>query len=127
MSENQPFKLFSGPRRFLLFFSIEIVHKLKTGAMVRHRKEPKMINKSASKIGTVKFTNGNKVALFIGSNRNTGETIVWQVLNGGRSTRVTGKNITRLANDLNDALNEGEGSWEGTTNDAALNILKSYL
>jgi hypothetical protein len=63
-----------------------------------------VINKSASKAATVTFQNGNKSVLWFGSNRNTGETIVWQVVhrNGkpGRSVRVTGGNIAKLAAEI---------------------------
>lgn len=85
-----------------------------------------MINKSATKIGTVVFNNGNRNTLYIGANRNTGETIVWQKLEGSRSKRVTGKNIAKLADELDFFLNEGMAHWEGTINHAALDILGSF-
>lgn len=60
-----------------------------------------MINKSATHAATIDWKNGNSCRLYVGSNRNTGETIVWQVatIKGklGRSTRITGGNIRRLA------------------------------
>lgn len=94
--------------------------------------EANVINKSASKIGTVEFKNGNQTTLWIGSNHNTGETILWQVMKEplglvGRSKRVTGKNLGKLATELNDCLNEGECKWIGERNDAALDGLKKYI
>lgn len=73
-----------------------------------------MINKSATKAGEIKFANGNSVVLWVGHNSNTGDTIVWQVVwcNGkpGRSTRLTGGNIAKLANEIR-ALPESEGKF----------------
>lgn len=91
-----------------------------------------MINKSATKVGTIEFKNGRKNNLWLGHNCNTGETILWQVmqeLDGrlGRSTRVTGRNLTKLAIELNDCLNEGEAKWVGARNDAAVDMLQKLL
>ncbi len=81
------------------------------------------INKSASAIGTLEFNNGNKTALYIGTNRNTGATIVWQVVNGGRSTRLTGKHLPLLAGELAHVLAIGDAKWIGDVNTAALECL----
>lgn len=73
-----------------------------------------MINKSATKAGEIKFANGNSVVFWIGYNSNTGATIVWQVVwrNGkpGKSTRLTGNNITKLANEIR-TLPKSEGKF----------------
>lgn len=84
------------------------------------------VNKSASKIGTVEFANGNRTTIWIGANSNTGETIVWHACNGGRARRCTGENITHLATDLDAALNEDGAKWVGEVNDAALDCLAAY-
>ena len=81
------------------------------------------INKSASKIGTIEFKNGNKTALYIGANSNTGATIVWQVVNGGRSTRLTGKHLPLLAGELANVLAIGDAKWIDDVNAAALECL----
>lgn len=91
-----------------------------------------MINKSASKIGTIEFKNGNQTTLWIGTNSNTGETILWQVMKEplglvGRSKRITGRNLGKLATELNFVLCEGEAKWIGERNDAALDGLKKYI
>ena len=39
-----------------------------------------MINKSATKACEIAWANGNATVLWVGHNRNTGETIVWQVV-----------------------------------------------
>lgn len=74
-----------------------------------------MVNKSASKLGTLLFTNGNRNEIYIGTNRNTGATIVWQVRTSPRfkpgftdETRLTGRHIAKLWAELSDALNKGE-------------------
>lgn len=85
-----------------------------------------MINKSATVVGTIEFKNGNKTVLHIGNNRNTGETIVWQVTNGGRSTRTTGKNIAKLCAELNHVLSEGTARWLNDYNIDALIALNSH-
>ena len=86
-----------------------------------------MINKSATHIGKIHWLKtGNILDLWIGDNSNTGETIVWQKVEGKRDTRVTGKNIAKLAQELNVAMNEGDGVWL-ERNDAALDALKAYL
>jgi hypothetical protein len=81
------------------------------------------INKSASKIGTLRFNNGNETALYIGANSNTGATIVWQVLNGGKSTRLTGKHIAALAKELAAVFTKKEAAWIDEVNFAALDCL----
>jgi hypothetical protein len=87
-----------------------------------------MVNKSATLIGTVVFSNGSRTSLWIGTNSNTGETIVWNKLLGGkgRATRTTGSNITKLANELNAALNAEGARWDGDRNDAALDALAAF-
>jgi hypothetical protein len=82
-----------------------------------------VVNKSASLIGTLVFVNGNRNTLHIGTNSNTGETIVWQQVTGRRSSRLTGKNIAAFAAELTAALGRNEASWEGTVNNAALTAL----
>lgn len=68
------------------------------------------MHKSASKVGTIRWTNGNEVSFFIGSNSNTGETIVWQK-HVGREQRFTGANIKRLLTELTAALAAGDCKW----------------
>lgn len=82
-----------------------------------------MINKSASRIGTIEFTNGNRLTLHVGGNSNTGETIVWQQLEGQRASRITGRNLAPFLAELDEILNEGEGTWAEGRNDAALDAL----
>ena len=78
-----------------------------------------MINKSATKACEIAWTNGNATVLWVGHNRNTGETIVWQVVwktyPGGtwgpdRSSRITGRNIPKLAGEIAKAV-PGDGSF----------------
>ena len=63
-----------------------------------------MINKSATKACNIKWANGNETVLWVGHNGNTGDTIVWQVVwrngNPGKSTRITGGNIPKLAAEI---------------------------
>ena len=63
-----------------------------------------MINKSATKACEISWSNGNTTVLHVGSNRNTGNAIVWQVVwkNGkpGKSSRITGANIAKLAAEI---------------------------
>lgn len=76
------------------------------------------INKSAARVGDLKWRkSGNVVTLYWGTNRNTGEDIVWQVLNGDRrsTTRHTGENIPRLVAELVAAINAGELQWQAQT------------
>jgi hypothetical protein len=86
-----------------------------------------MIHKSAIKAGEITWNNGNSTVLWIGTNRNTGETIVWQVVwktypNGthgpSRSKRITGRNIPKLAAEIRKYV-PTEGRWT-YTNAAAL-------
>ncbi len=86
-----------------------------------------MINKSASLIGTIEFKNGNRNTIYIGHNHNTGETIVWQQVAGRRSQRITGKNITKFAAELDSTMNEGDAKWIGERNDSALNCLAKFI
>jgi hypothetical protein len=73
-----------------------------------------MINKSATKAGEITWNNGNSTVLWLGSNSNTGETIVWQVVwkNGkpGKSSRITGGNIAKLAEEIKKYV-PTEGKW----------------
>lgn len=85
-----------------------------------------MINKSASLIGTIEFKNGNRNTIYIGANKNTGETIVWQQVTGRRASRVTGKNITKFVETLEFVTCEGEARWVGARNDAALDCLAKF-
>lgn len=78
------------------------------------------INLNASRIGTLEFKNGNRTILDLGTNSNTGEAIVWQTVNNGRASRVTGKNLNRLAGDISDAIFEGDAKWLDR-DDAVLN------
>lgn len=84
-----------------------------------------MINKSATKAAEIAFANGNSVVLWIGHNRNTGATIVWQVVwrNGkaGKSTRVTGGNVAKLGAEIR-ALLPSEGRLV-YSNSAALSVI----
>lgn len=63
-----------------------------------------MINKSAIKACSIKWNNGNETVLWVGYNRNTGTIIVWQVVwrdgKAGKSSRITGGNIAKLAAEL---------------------------
>lgn len=87
-----------------------------------------MINKSATFIGTLKFKNGNQTRLFVGSNHNTGETIVWQqtLYNGkwGKDHRVTGRNIRPLMEEVNFVLKEGEAVWSERPTEAGFKVLE---
>jgi len=82
------------------------------------------INESATYVGTIEWLeSGNRVALYFGENRNTGEAIVWQSLlgrsgnpgadrrSGPGISRHTGRNITKLLAELNRYLNGGELVW----------------
>lgn len=85
-----------------------------------------MIYKSATHAATITWNNGNRgVALYVGSNRSTGETIVWQVVkrNGklGRSTRITGSNIAKLAAEIRQYV-PAEGSMV-VHNQAAFDVI----
>ena len=63
-----------------------------------------MIHKSATRACEITWNNGNVTTLWLGHNRSTGEAIVWQVVrwNGklGKSTRLTGRNITKLVAEM---------------------------
>lgn len=75
-----------------------------------------MINKSAAKIGTIEWENGNRVDLHAGTNHNTGEQILWQQVHGRRASRITGQNIALLLAELDEVLNEGRAKWVGEVN-----------
>lgn len=84
-----------------------------------------MIHKSATKAGEITWNNGRSTVLWIGHNRNTGETIVWQVVwtNGkpGKSTRITGGNIPKLATEIRQHV-PAEGRWTYTNIPALAHI-----
>lgn len=84
-----------------------------------------MINQSATKACEITWTNGNKTVLHVGFNRNTGATIVWQVVwkNGkpGKSTRITGGNIIKLAAEIAKYV-PAEGSFT-FHNDSAMSAI----
>jgi len=82
-----------------------------------------MINLSARQIGTVEFRNGNQNTLHLGSNRNTGERIVWQQVRGRRPARVTGRNVGRLVAELRRLLADGEARWVEGPDQVALDAL----
>jgi hypothetical protein len=85
-----------------------------------------MADKSATEIGVIRFQNGNVTTLHAGTNSNTGETIIWQQVEGRRASRVTGRNIPKLAAELNFVLVEGQAAWV-RCNDAALAVLQRAL
>ena len=79
---------------------------------------------SATKIGTIVHRDGgHRVSLFIGRNSNTDEIIVWVQHDGLRANRVTGRNLSKLVDDLEFLLNEGQASWSGEPNHFALDYL----
>lgn len=86
-----------------------------------------MLNKSASKVGTLMFKNGNETTIWIGSNSNTGATIVWQKCNYNRIKRMTGKNIPKLVKEIIDAIGNGECFWDGHVNKLSLEVLMEYM
>lgn len=63
-----------------------------------------MINKSATKACEILWANGNETVFWVGHNSNTGATIVWQRVRYGaklgKSTRITGRNIAKLAAEI---------------------------
>lgn len=70
-----------------------------------------MINKSASVVGTIRFRESmNVVTFYMGTNSNTGETIVWQLFKG-KSQKFTGKNIAKLYREVAKAVAEKEANW----------------
>lgn len=81
------------------------------------------VNKSASTVGTLQFGDGFRLTIWIGANRVSHETIVWQRLAGRRSSRVTGRRLGPFARELREVLDSGEGHWVGTPNQAALDAL----
>ena len=85
-------------------------------------------HKSATFVGTLSFAhNSNRTKIWLGHNHNTGEAIVWQSVNGGRETRITGKNLVNFAQQLNEALNEGEVSFGASYSGTALDFFKTLL
>lgn len=86
-----------------------------------------MIHKSATTIGTVEFKNGNRNTFYLGHNHNTGATILWQKVSGRRSQQITGRNIPKIAEELNHLLNEGEARWVSPINNAALDVLAATI
>ncbi len=84
-----------------------------------------MVNKSASRIGTIKWADGGRTnTRYIGYNSNTGQTIVWQHIQDRRSSRSTGRNIGRLLQELDEALANGDTAWLGEVDTAALDALR---
>lgn len=84
-----------------------------------------MINKSATKAGEITWNNGNVTVLWVGLNGNTGATVVWVVerINGklGRSKRLTGGNIHKLAAEIASALpREGRYTYSNAAALAAI-------
>lgn len=71
-----------------------------------------MINKSAHLVGTVEFASTKlRNSIFIGYNRNSGEPIVWQKLQGQRSSRMTGRNIVHFVREMDETLAAGRARW----------------
>ena len=86
-----------------------------------------VIHKSARWVGTLEFKNGNRTEIWLGQNRNLGTDIVWQVLNKGRPSRVTGGNIQRLAEEIVTLVEvDGEARWSETTDPTLREHLMSY-
>lgn len=84
-----------------------------------------MIYKSATKACNILWSNGNETVLWVGYNRNTGETIVWQRVRYGtklgKSTRITGRNITKLAAEIAQAV-PADGTFT-YCNTAAMSVI----
>lgn len=86
-------------------------------------------HKSARFIGALTFKNGNQTRLWVGSNRNTGSTIVFQqtLYKGAsqweRQTRTTGRRIAPLMSELDHVLNEGEATWSTPPDPVGFDIL----
>ena len=78
------------------------------------------INKSAARVGTLVFDNGNRNTIYLGTNRNTGSDIVWQHVAGRRAKKMTGRNIPLLFAEIREIVGTGEGHWEGDVNTALL-------
>jgi hypothetical protein len=74
-------------------------------------REQTMINKSATFLGTLAFANGNRTAVHVGLNSNLGTTIVWQTMNGGKPSRITGQNIARWLEEVDEVLLSGDAEW----------------
>lgn len=92
-----------------------------------------MIHKSATLLGEVKFNNGNQTRIWLGTNHNTGEDIIWQETKwSGKATyakahRVTGSNIKKLIDELDFVLKEGEAFWIERPSEAGFEYLKKVL
>lgn len=86
------------------------------------------INKNAAHAGIIEWKHsGRKVSIYLGTNTNTGEDIVWQhILDEPRPRRVTGNNIPKFVDMLDHVLNEGEAFWI-QRNDAVIDMLRKYL
>lgn len=88
------------------------------------------VNKSASYIGSAcRRETGRIVKLWIGANSNTGELIGWYLVAGvhGKAKRVTGRNLTRLADELSEAFDEGNAEWVDEPSAQSLETLKSLV
>lgn len=83
-----------------------------------------MINQSASRVGTLVFKSGIRNTLYVGTNSNTGETILWQQCGDRRAKRSTGRNIRRVVRELSHVLASGAARWDGEVNGAALAVLQ---
>lgn len=70
-----------------------------------------MINKSATFIGTLEFTNGNSTAIYLGVNSNLGSAILWQKTVGRRAGKFTGRNIALVVKEIRAVLANGEAVW----------------
>lgn len=87
-----------------------------------------MPHKSATQIGTLRFkATGLTNVLHLGHNRNTGETILWQRVAKRREQRMTGRNLVKLAAELNTALNEGEAEWVSIDSHPSLDALYALI
>ena len=70
------------------------------------------IHDGAVLIGVLRWTQShNTVSLHASINHNLGTSIVWRTLNNEKPRRTTGRNISRLARELADALDSGEAEW----------------
>lgn len=83
-----------------------------------------MINKSATLVGTLDFANGNRTAIYVGYNSNTGATIMWQKTVGEHAGRLMGHNIVLIVEEIRAVLVNGEAVWTKGHNSLAWDALK---